>query len=236
VGPEGPGDINGLAVDRTGRLYVAYALDEVFPVDTITTGFRCEMPGFGGAAFNSEGGNISFQPIGIAFVGQPNGSEALYGSFVVVNPPGAMMVPGSTMIPSATVIGTIDVYSGAANVADWNAEAPGGNMTGTVDGRLFVSIGSIVEVDPKTGRQLQDFSISTASLYSMGIYGVYGSFPLAAWAGDFFVFPTMTPPATPNPSSTAVVRFRPDDNSVSYVTQLQGQVVGAAVSSCAPKL
>ena len=35
--------------------------------------------------------------------------------------------------------------------------------------------------------------------------------------------------------TTAVVRFHPSDDSASFVTELQGRVVGAAVSSCAMK-
>jgi hypothetical protein len=59
--------INGLAVDRSGRFYVAAGETSVFPVDT-TAGFACALPGFISSDFYPQGGG--FQPLGIAFVGR----------------------------------------------------------------------------------------------------------------------------------------------------------------------
>jgi hypothetical protein len=111
-------------------------------------------------------------------------------------------------------------------------------LTGTGDGRLYglPSPGGgpdIVEVDPMTGTSLQNWSIET-SLQSIAP-DVFTTSTLAFWAGDFFVFPTTgaSDMATGLPLSD-VVRFHPSDNSAALVGQLDGFVLGAAVSTCAP--
>jgi hypothetical protein len=74
--------------------------------------------------------------------------------------------------------------------------------------------------------------------FSIGV-SVKGGFlnepSLAFWAGDFFVFPTTgaRDVASGLPLSN-VVRFHTSDNSSAVVAQLDGIVVAAAVSTCAP--
>jgi hypothetical protein len=220
--------ISGLAVDRSGRFYVAYDWDTILPVDTTAAGFACVLPGFNAASFISQGGNSDgfLQPLGIAFVGLPDGSETLYGSFFVIAAPG-----------SQSALGTIDTHSGAVNLVRGDAGAPAGNLTGTGDGRLFVSSDrteTISEVDPTTGASLQDWSLFP-SLANIGLYQLAPGNPLAFWADDLFVFSATgaSDPATGLPLSD-VVRFHPSDNSSAVVGQLDGIVLGAAVSTCAP--
>jgi hypothetical protein len=133
--------INGLAVDRSGRFYVSL-LDAMIPIDT-TAGFTCALPRFG------------VQPLGIAFVGLPDGREALYGSLVG-------LLPGP---PGTAALVTIDTPSGAVNVISSDASTPAGNLTGTRDGRLFVfSRGiaeTVVEID-STGVVMRTFSIGVS--------------------------------------------------------------------------
>lgn len=101
-------------------------------------------------------------------------------------------------------------------------------LTGTGDGRLFAfsldsTAGSTVsEIDPSSAAVLTSMHLAVGTPDS--------AFAFAAYAGDFYLFTTPAMGA-----GTTVTRYRPADGTTTAVSRLEETIVGAGVSTCAPR-
>jgi hypothetical protein len=210
--------IDALAVDRAGGLYAAN-LDGVFRIDATRTGFACRQTNL--VISTPDSGFL--QPLGIAFVGEPDGGEELFGSFFAV-------IPTSPPVRH-TPLGIVSVDAGPTDLVG-DALAQGG-LTGTGDGRLYVAAGlEISQVDPSTQSIVQTFSPAVQPQLLLQ----FSQTPVAFWANDFFLFPRAVVPTDGgvDSSRSIIVRFEPSDGGSQSVAQVDGLVFGAGVSTCAP--
>jgi hypothetical protein len=101
----------------------------------------------------------------------------------------------------------------------------GGELTGTGDGKLFVLFfyatdrtgARVGQLDKATGQLLE--SVELANVMVEG-----ATFAAAFWGGDFYLF-----------TDGAVTKYSPKTGSTAVVASLDEQIVGAAVSTCAPE-
>jgi hypothetical protein len=126
----------------------------------------------------------------------------------------------------STGLAWIDTTTMVLNfIGPFSPPVAGMEMTGTADGRLFgsglVATGGsqIAEIDRATAR------IVASTPLSVGQQGDAWAF--AFWGGSFWVF---TSPG----GTTTVTRFDPMTNQETTATTINGTVVGAGVSTCAP--
>jgi hypothetical protein len=159
---------------------------------------------------------LGFQTFGMGFVADPvDGGETLF------------VDEGTVMRTQSLGLASIDTSTYGLNyVAAFNPPIPGGELTGTADGRLFAfytnQVGSgshIVEVDKTTGAILAD--------YPLAVGDPTNGFAFAFWGGAFWIF-------TSSPSGTIVTQFDPVTKTETPTTQWTTEVVGAGVSTCAP--
>jgi hypothetical protein len=154
-----------------------------------------------------------FRTFGMGFSTEPNGSDVLY-------------VAGHTPGGDSEGLGKIDLSSMALQyIAPFSPSFRRAELTGTGDGRLFAywpgSTGSfIAEVDKASGRLVAADGLSTGAADD--------AFAFAFWGGRFWVFHSSGGP-------TDVTRFDPVDKSSVPVTTVPSTVVGAGVSTCAPR-
>jgi hypothetical protein len=127
----------------------------------------------------------------------------------------------------STGLGSIDTMAfGLSFVGPFTPPIPGPELTGTGDGRLFAfftnATGSgshIVEVDKNSGNLLADNPLQVGSPND--------GYAFAFWGGTFWVF-------TEQGGPSQVTQFNPADASETPMTTMQGSIVGAGVSTCAP--
>ena len=128
-------------------------------------------------------------------------------------------------------LGAINVTTfGLRVVGAFNPPIVRAELTGTGDGRLFAfyaldptdsAAGSAIAQIDKTSGVVVAQSVLTQ--INQGNHWAFGF-----WGGDFYTF-------TGPQGVTEVQRFRPTDNSVTSIAQLNGSIVGAGVSTCAPE-
>jgi hypothetical protein len=200
--------VTGLAVDRTGAIYMNVADLQIRRLDTTT--FECE-PGLPVPA-QGPPGPWGYQPNGIALVGEGT-RDVLYESF-------------------AQVLDTVDVDSGALQAAP---DGTGMQLAGTGDGRLFVvqdtspyEVQAVLEFEPTTGDVVQSYSVPVApgSLTSQFL-------PIAVWGGDIYVF-AYDIAADAGGDAFVINRFHPSDGTVVTVARVEGSIGGASAATCPP--
>jgi hypothetical protein len=129
------------------------------------------------------------------------------------------------------VLGSINVTSFGLNVVGpFNPPIDRAELTGTGDGRLFAFYAldpndtaggsAIAQIDKTTGAILAQSVLPQVNQNQHWAFGF--------WGGDFYTF-------TGPQGVTEVQRFRPADGSVTSIAQLNGSIVGAGVSTCAPE-
>ncbi len=124
-------------------------------------------------------------------------------------------------------LGAIDVQNFTLGIiGPFNPPITRAELTGTGDGRLFAfyaksaTSSAIAQIDKQTGQVTAESPLATVS---QGTHWAFGF-----WGGDFYTF-------TGPQGGTTVTRFRPSDNSVADIAQLNQEIVGAGVSTCAPE-
>lgn len=205
-----------MAVDRKGVAYVLFSAGaqgspggRLYRVSTATA--ACAATAF-------QPGQASFRLFGMGFV-------ALGGG-----PTDTLFIAGSGQrAGDAEGLATIDLTTFRVNpIGNFTPAIQRAELTGTGDGRLFGfytkanQAGSVVgEIDPLTAQVFAESPLPTVDQGS--------GWAFAAWGGDFYLF------TGASPVTTAVVRFRPADGSVTQVATINALIVGAGVSTCAPQ-
>jgi hypothetical protein len=201
-----------MAVDRTGIGYSVFQDGTLHLIDMANA--ACKDTPF-------VPGQDGFLTFGMGFVANTgDAGETLY-----VAEGNVMALPR----PNSLGLATIDTRTLALTfVANFNPPNPGPELTGTGAGQLYgfftndVGSGShIIQIDPATGKQLQDFPLAAGMPNDGYAFGY--------WGGVFWVF------TTPDGVNTNVTRFDPVSNSETNVMTLSEGVVGAGVSTCAPR-
>jgi hypothetical protein len=199
-----------MAVDRKGAAYVAY-VDETSATQTVVVGLyrvsTATAACIGTPFIPRQRGFLTF---GMGFVSNTNG-------------------PDETLFlasDEAAALGTIDAKSFVVNVVGpFQPPISRPELTGTGDGRLFAfyqsgTASAIAQVDKSSGNLVAESPLPAIQQINHWAF--------AFWGGDFYTF---TGPS----GTTDVNRFRPLDNSITLVTTLNGSIVGAGVSTCAPE-
>jgi hypothetical protein len=125
-------------------------------------------------------------------------------------------------------LATIDTMTFTRSfIADFQPELPRCELTGTGDGRLFAfclpTMGNgstLAEVDRMTAQVIAENTLMVG--------GANDAFAYAFWGGVFWIF---TSPGM----MTTVTRYDPSSMSETEVTTMGSTVVGAGVSTCAPR-
>jgi hypothetical protein len=166
-------------------------------------------------------------------MGLPDGGQVLLG----LGPPVGL---AEFEFDASSPVGTVWMFDASMlEVSQWVIPSGGVLMSlaGTGDGRLFALSGppdqpapSIWQIDPVTGDGIVqvDVPLTVNDVIDLDVIPA----PFAFWAGDFYTFPR----ALDNPGAppTTIVRLHPGATTRETVAQVDGLVVAATSSPCAP--
>jgi hypothetical protein len=197
-----------MAVDHLGTAYVVFDDGELFTVSTAS------------AACSPTGAPVdmgTFTPtFGMGFSADADGTtETLYLA--------------STSVPGT--LGTLDTSTFAVHpVGAFSSNVGEAELTGTGNGRLF-AFGVALGLD---GAHLAEIDTTDASVESDTIVPTPegpSAWAFAFWGGDFYFFTAV------GGASSTVGRLHPADGTfdATYAKLPSGAVVGAGVSTCAPR-
>jgi hypothetical protein len=208
-----PGETTGstfsMAVDRAGIAYVLFDSGNIFRVDTGTAACT-KLPYAPGQA--------GFTYFGMGFATNGAGpSETLYIQGDSYYDPDSGEAPGLASVD--TTDWTVTPIGSATPAL------AGGELTGTGGGDLFAffyyptetSGSRLGQLDKATGQL-------TASVFLPGVTIDGNSFAVAFWGGDFYLFTDGT-----------VTQYSPSTGATNVVANLDDDIVGAGVSTCAPE-
>jgi hypothetical protein len=199
-----------MAVARNGIAYIIFYDGELFEIDTQAKTLPCRPTGF----VSGQGG---FAPrFGMGFSRDPVGSgETLY------------VASGSSgMTGGPPQLARIDTKTfQLAFIGNFTPSIDDAELTGTGAGGLFgfyaTTAGSSIAQIDKANAQVTGYAPLPSVDQGAG-------WAFAYWGGDFYTF---TAPG----GGTVVTRYRPSDQSVVPVASISDVVVGAGVSTCAPR-
>ena len=196
-----------MAVSRSGEAFVGYERGALYRVSTLDASCR-------DTAFDV--GQLQGNRYGMGFAADPTtGEETLFIAETFGN-----------LDRNSRGLEIIDtrtfelIFVGAFDPPLLRAE-----LTGTGDGRLFGfamdAVGSrLVTIDKDTAR--------VENQRTLGIGGNDYSFAFAFWGGDFYLFTSQ------DDTRSTVTRYSPSDDSLETLGQVDEDIVGAGVSTCAP--
>jgi len=196
-----------MAVDRTGHAYSVFSDGELFKISTANA--ACQPTSY-------QPNQLGWQTFGMGYSTLPDGGDALFVVEVHFTSP-------------SEGLGIIDTNAFTlSKVGSFQPDlTPECELTGTGDGRLFAlclsndtQVATLAQIDPATAK------IIGADQLSLG--GGQQALAFAFWGGDFWIF---TAPG----SQTTVTKYDPVTKSLTPMTTLNAQIVGAGVSTCAPQ-
>jgi len=198
-----------MGVDRQGTAFVLFNDGNLYRVSTKTA--ECEATDF-------IPGQQGFTTFGMGFSTNEGGPDE------------TLFVADSTFSSPSSGLASIDTETFELNFLAPFIPNLGSavELTGTGDGRLFAFFldsgggnSHLAEVSKFSGIITQD----TVLPIGLGI----NAFAFAFWGGDFFLF------TSDNDFASTVTRYHPADASLKDVATLDARIVGAGVSTCAPK-
>ncbi len=213
-----------MAVDRLGIAYSIFS----DPMTMVGTLWRVDTRNAGCQSTTFQPNQLGFATFGMGYttnapdagLGPDAGVETLYVD---------QEVAGGTMTPSLG-LASLDTSTMQLHfVSAFNPPTPGMELTGNGSGRLFgfgVHTGGgshIAEIDPANGNILGDTQLMVGQAND--------AWAFALWGGKFWVFTS----AGGQPSVTTVTEYDPSTQVESTATTINGTVVGAGVSTCAPQ-
>jgi hypothetical protein len=196
-----------MAVSRDGTAYSVFTDGNLFRISTADA--SCQPTSYVAPAQDQP-----FFNMGMGFAGDLF-SETLY-------------VADAHFTSNSLGLATIDTQSYARSfIANFQPELPRCELTGTGDGRLFAYCLNL----QGSGSQIAEIDRETAKVVAVNQLVLGGSndaFAYAFWGGDFWIF-------TAGGTTSTVTRYDPQTHVESNMASLNGQVVGAGVSTCAPQ-
>jgi hypothetical protein len=197
-----------MSVDRAGTAYVIFSDGHLFLVRTADA--SC-------TATSYEVDQNGWQNFGMGFTANRG------------DPGETLFVTESDFTGPSQGLGWIDTTTLRLTlVGPYSRRLGRSELTGTGDGRLFafsldsVDGSSVSEIDPSSAAVLSSTHLAVGTPDSAFAFAFYG--------GDFYLFTT---PSTG--AGTTVTRHRPSDGSTTEVSRLAETIVGAGVSTCAPR-
>ena len=197
-----------MAVDRLGTAYSVFDKGGLYQISTATA--ACKPTGYAVS-------QLGWTTFGMGYATGPDGGDNLYVVEVDFTQPSK----GLGIIDTNTfTLSEVGAFS-----PDLTPEC---ELTGTGDGRLFAlclpttGTGStLAQIDPATAKIIGEDQLKVG--------GPQEALAFAFWGGDFWIF---TSPAT----NTTVTKYDPIAKTEMIAATLPGsQIVGAGVSTCAPK-
>jgi hypothetical protein len=195
-----------MAVDRKGKAYSVFDDGSLFQISTATA--ACAPTTYAPM-------QLGWKTFGMGFSGDQT-TEHLY------------VAEGSGNSTVSQGLATIDTTTfKLQKVGDFSAPISRCELTGTGDGRLFAycvqqsgSGGLIAQVDPTNANVIAQNALKVGDSTD--------AFAYAFWGGSFWIF-------TSAGSSTTVTQYDLDTLTETNVTSLPDVIVGAGVSTCAPR-
>lgn len=204
--PNVMGNPYSMGVDRTGVAYALFDTGQLFKLSTANA--ACSSTTY-------TPNQLGWTTFGMGYASTPDGGEALYVTEANFNTP-------------SKGLGTIDTKSFKLQfISGYSASLPRCELTGTGDGRLFAFClnqgmpgGVLAQIDPSNA------NVIGADKLAVG--DPSNGFAFAFWGGDFWLFTSTT-------STTTVTKYDPGTKGLNVAAMLNGTVVGAGVSTCAPQ-
>ena len=201
-----------MAVDRKGKAYSVFDNGALFQISTATA--ACAGTGYPAS-------QLGWKTFGMGFSGD-NTSESLFvaegNQSTIPNPPPSQ---GLAILDTTTLKLT--------KVGPFSVPLSRCELTGTGDGRLFAFCiqqagdGSVIaQIDPKNA------NVVAQNRLKIGHQG--DAFAYAFWGGSFWIFTSSNGGGT-----TVVTQYDLDTGVEQNVTTLADTIVGAGVSTCAPR-
>ncbi len=206
VCPAGNTHPYSMAVDRKGKAYSVFDQGDLFQISTATA--ACAPTGY-------QVDQLGWTTFGMGYSGDTT-SESLF------------VAEGNTngMGGTSQGLGIIDTTTfKLTKIGPFSVPLARCELTGTGDGRLFAycvnsTTGSVIaQIDPKTANVIAQNQLKVGT--------VNDAFAYAFWGGSFWIFSGQ--------GTTTVTQYDLDTLTESTVTSLADQIVGAGVSTCAPR-
>ncbi|OIP40463.1 MAG: hypothetical protein AUK47_08460 [Deltaproteobacteria bacterium CG2_30_63_29] len=206
-----------MSVDRSARAWILYSSGEIFWVNTRDAACTASPYTKGQNGYQLFGMGFSTDSDGSVeerlYIAGGNVSDLLSGNIGSVDP----------VTLTVTTLGPIP------GNAEYSPE-----LTGTGNGKLFGyfpgtgSSSFVGELNKSNGQLVQQWALP-------GLDGDIGAWAFAHWGGKFYIFVTVVDPFWGD-SDSRVLRLDPETGqTTTLMTGLPYEIVGAGVSTCAPK-
>jgi len=197
-----------MGVNRLGIAYSVFSDGELFQVSTANA--ACKPTTY-------QPGQLGWNTFGMGYASLPDGGDQLFVIEVDFTQP-------------SLGLGSIDTQSfKLAKVGSFQPDLTSEcELTGTGDGRLFAlcldansNDGILAQIDQQTAKVVGEDTLKNLGSGQQAL-------AFAFWGGDFWIF---TAPG----NTTNVTKYDPVAKTLTKMTQLNAQIVGAGVSTCAPQ-
>jgi hypothetical protein len=197
-----------MGVNRLGIAYSVFSDGELFQISTSNA--ACKPTKY-------TPNQLGWSTFGMGYASLPDGGDQLFVVEVDFNQPSLGLGSIDTNNFKLSKVGSFQ--------PDLTSEC---ELTGTGDGRLFAlclsnqtTDGILAQIDQSTAKIVGADSLA-------GLGSGQQALAFAFWGGDFWIF---TAPG----SSTNVTKYDPVAKTLTKMTTLNAQIVGAGVSTCAPQ-
>ena len=197
-----------MGVNRLGIAYSVFSDGELFQVSTANA--ACKPTAY-------QPGQLGWNTFGMGYASLPDGGDQLFVIEVDFTQPSLGLGAIDTNKFTLSKVGSFQ--------PDLTSEC---ELTGTGDGRLFAlclnnnsNDGILAQIDQQTAKVVGEDTLT-------GLGTGQQALAYAFWGGDFWIF------TAPN-NTTNVTKYDPVAKTLTKMTTLNAQIVGAGVSTCAPQ-
>jgi hypothetical protein len=197
-----------MGVNRLGIAFSVFSDGELFQVSTANA--ACKPTGY-------KPGQLGWTTFGMGYASVPDGGDQLFVIEVDFQNPSLGLGSIDTQSFKLSQVGTFQ--------PDLTSEC---ELTGTGDGRLFAlclnnnsNDGILAQIDQQSAKVIGEDTLTNLGSGQQAL-------AFAFWGGDFWIF---TSPG----NVTNVTKYDPVAKTLTKMTTLNAQIVGAGVSTCAPQ-
>jgi hypothetical protein len=197
-----------MGVNRLGIAYSVFDDGELFQISTANA--ACKPTTY-------QTNQLGWSTFGMGYASLPDGGDQLFVIQVDFQNPSLGLGSIDTQTFQLSKVGSFQ--------PDLTSEC---ELTGTGDGRLFAlclsndtNDGILAEIDQQTAKVVGEDTLT-------GLGSGQQALAYAFWGGDFWIF---TAPG----NTTNVTKYDPIAKTLTKMTSLNAQIVGAGVSTCAPQ-
>ena len=197
-----------MGVSRLGIAYSVFSDGELFQISTANA--ACKPTTY-------KPGQLGWNTFGMGYASLPDGGDQLFVIEVDFQQPSLGLGSIDTQKFTLAKVGSFQ--------PDLTSEC---ELTGTGDGRLFAlclsnnsNDGILAQIDQQTAKVVGEDTLPNLGSGQQAL-------AYAFWGGDFWIF---TAPG----NTTNVTKYDPVAKTLTKMTTLNAQIVGAGVSTCAPQ-